>query len=253
MALTIAARGHAEIDGQVFTSRAERVKVTIPKGFRPSELPSYPGVLLYLLRSNPEGRIIIGSEPLRQQLYCSWPAKCREMADSLEKKYACALREQLDKHHNVGTIQPGPKENSQAGLPSVWFEYTDGKRFVRLALAVNQRRAVTFVLTTASAADRATHARSFDQVLRSLKELSDVEALPVAPSPEAGVSDARAPEAAPAATPEATPAASPAAAGPEPAGAVAGEAREAREAPATPRRLSLPLFDPSSPCPQAAR
>lgn len=229
VALTRAARGHAEIDGQVFTSRVERLKLTIPKGWRASDLPSYPGVVLYLLRSQPEGRILVGSEPLRQQLYCSWPPDCRKEGVALEKQYACALQRQLDRQHNVGSIQAGPKENLAAGLPSVWFEYTDNLRYSRVALAVNARRAVTMVLTTSSVADRASHARAFDQALRSLHELSDDEASPATPQ-----ADTR-----PAGDGAAAAAAAVAAADAETADARAGGVH----------RLPLPLFDPTRPCP----
>lgn len=216
--LLVPERAAANIDGQVFTSTADRIRLTIPKGWRASDLPSYPGALVYLLRSQPEGRIVIGAEPLREQLVCSWPQKCRAEA-SLAKQYACALAAQLDRDHNVGSINSGPKESAQAGLPSVWFELSDNRRFVRLAVAVNERRAVTLVLSTQSAADRATHSRAFDQTLRSLQELSEAEVAPTSAPPADGDSTAAASDA-------------------EPTGAT---------------RLMLPLFDPQKGCPAAAR
>lgn len=227
----------ADIDGQVFTAPADHVRLTIPKGWRSSDLPSYPGVLLYLLRSQPEGRIVVAAEPLRQQLFCSWPAECRALPESLEQKYACALITALNPQHNVGKPQPGPRENAAAGLPSVWFEYTDGTRYSRLALAVNDHLAVTMVLTTNSATDRASHARAFDQALRSLRELSAAEA---ASTPTASASTP-----APADSAGAKPAASGATA------EASGAARPAAvEAPRVgPRRLPLAMFDPRASCP----
>lgn len=212
----MAERATADVDGQVFTSTTDRIRLTIPKGWRASDLPSYPGALIYLLRSQPEGRIVVGAEPLREQLVCSWPQKCRGEG-SLAKQYACALVAQLDRKHNVGSINSGPKENEQAGLPSVWFELSDNRRFVRLAVAVNERRAVTLVLSTLSAADRASHSRAFDQTLRSLQELSEAE---VAPAVVATAAD--------------TPAADAPTSDAEPTGST---------------RLALPLFDPQKGCP----
>lgn len=217
--MLLSGRATAEVDGQVFTSTTDRIRLTIPKGWRASDLPSYPGALVYLLRSQPEGRIVVGAEPLREQLVCGWPQKCRAET-SLAKQYACALVAQLDRNHNVGSINSGPKENTQAGLPSVWFELSDNRRFVRLAVAVNERRAVTLVLSTQSAADRATHSRAFDQTLRSLQELSEAEAAPT----------------------------STAAATEEAAATAANE-----EEPAGSSRLALPLFDPIKGCPAQAR
>lgn len=218
-ALLVCQRASADVDGQVFTSTTDRIRLTIPKGWRASDLPSYPGALVYLLRSQPEGRIVVGAEPLREQLVCGWPQKCRA-EPSLAKQYACALVVQLDRNHNVGSINSGPKENAQAGLPSVWFEASDNRRFVRLAVAVNERRAVTLVLSTQSAADRAAHSRAFDQTLRSLQELSEAEAAPASTAPAAGEAAAAAPS---------------------------------EEEPTGSTRLALPLFDPIKGCPPSAR
>jgi hypothetical protein len=219
----------ADVDNQQFTSRARNLKLTVPKGWRPSELPSYPGVLLWMLRSQPPGWIIVADEPLRQQLVCSWPVECRTASEPLSARYACALGKRLEgKDVLLGPLQSGPKENVAAGIPSVWFEFTDGQRFVRQALAVNERRAITLVLSTSSAAARATHARAFDQVLRSLGELSQGEArLPV--SARDGVNA-------------------------EPSRATTAEAikespsiRAPTPAPSPP--IAAPLFDPSYVCP----
>ena len=50
---------------------------------------------------------------------------------------------------HVGPSQAGPKENEEAGLPSVWFEYDDGKHFLRQAVALDDDRAVSLVLVDA--------------------------------------------------------------------------------------------------------
>jgi hypothetical protein len=236
----------AELDNQLFTSSVHRIKITVPKGWRPSELPSYPGIILWMLRSQPEGRIVVGTEPLRQELYCSWPPECRALSQPLAGRYACALRTQLERQNLLlGPVQSGPKENLASGLPSVWFEFTDGKRYVRQALAATERRVVSFALSTGSAADRGSHARAFDQALRSLQELSEEEArptagdasAPAAGTPPASGSSASSTSSSPSSSPSSsTPSSSTPPSSPSPAASV-------------PTTLAMPLFDPDARCP----
>lgn len=230
----------ADLDSQLFTSREHRIKLTVPKGWRASELPSYPGIVLWMLRSQPEARIVVGAEALRQELVCAWPAECRSLSKPLAERYACALRSQLERQDIlVGQIQSGPKENVAAGMPSVWFEFTDGKRYVRQALAANERRVVSLALTAGSIADRGTHARAFDQALRSLHELSEAEARAASPSaladngaaPSAETPSANAGSPSPASSASTTPAAS------------------ASADPADRTKVEAPLFNPDVRCP----
>lgn len=262
IALAPLAPVHADLDNQLFTSSTDRIKLTVPKGWRASEQPSYPGIVLWMLRSQPEGRIVVGVEPLRHELFCSWPPECRTLSQPLAARYACALRAQLERQNFLlGPVQAGPKENAAAGLQSVWFELTDGKRFVRQAIAANERRVVSLALSTGSAADRATHARAFDQALRSLRELTQTEADAV---------DAAAAEAAARTTPSPTAPAAPDAASPAvpapptsppppttpPTSSTPSTSTppaSSTPAPTTPAttgasRLPLPLFDPAIPC-----
>lgn len=239
----------ADLDNQLFTSREHRVKLTVPKGWRASELASYPGIILWMLRSQPEARIVVGAEDLRQELVCSWPAECRALSKPLAERYACALHAQLERQNIlVGQIQAGPKENVAAGLPSVWFEFTDGKRYVRQAVAANERRVVSLALSTGSIADRGTHARAFDQALRSLQELSEAEARAAAPSSPSTDGGAALPPAQPDTSPPSSAssttstASAPSAANP-PAGAATASAPTERT------KISAPLFNPNERCP----
>lgn len=236
----------ADLDNQLFTSPEHRIKLTVPKGWRASELASYPGIVLWMLRSQPEARIVVGAEELRQELVCSWPAECRALSKPLAERYACALQAQLERQNIlVGQIQAGPKENVAAGLPSVWFEFTDGKRYVRQAVAANERRVVSFALSTGSIADRGTHARAFDQALRSLQELSEAEARAAAPSSPSTDGGAAPPPAQPGVSPPSSP--SSAAPAPSPATPPAGAA--AASEPTERTKISAPLFNPNERCP----
>lgn len=166
----------ADLENLVFTSRTERLRLVVPRGWRASDQPSYPGLLLWMARGSPQGQMQLTADRFTRQLYCSWPVTCRGGHDGLPAKYACALRDKLEAHHlRVGPVQAGPKENEAAGLPSIWFEYDDGKHFVRHAIAFSADRAISLILSTPTSEGRATHTRAFEQALRTLHLLSAEE------------------------------------------------------------------------------
>jgi hypothetical protein len=188
--LFVVGESRAELENQnVFTSRIDGIRLVVPRGWRATDQPSYPGLLLWLMRSQPPGEIVLTGEAITRQKYCSWPIACRTSAEPLQGKYACALRERLAaKGLRVGPTQPGPRDNDAAGVPSVWFEYDDGKRFLRQAIAVNGDRALSLVLASPTNDGRATHVRAFEQALRTLRPLTAAESSPA--GPDGGVLDA---------------------------------------------------------------
>jgi hypothetical protein len=190
LALVVIAIGtsSAELENSIFTSKTHKLRLVVPRGWRATDQQSYPGFILWMLRSrsssSPEGKIVLTAEPFTREVYCSWPIACRTNPDPLPAKAACALREKLVKQRiRVGPIQAGPKENEQAGMPSVWFEIDDGKRFLRQAVALSEDRVVTMVLSASSADARSAHVRAFEQALRTLRPLTREE-LGVTPAPE---------------------------------------------------------------------
>ncbi|HEY0479071.1 MAG TPA: hypothetical protein VGD37_16245 [Kofleriaceae bacterium] len=164
----------AELENLVFTSRPQRVRMIVPRGWRASDQPSFPGLLLWMARGAPPGQIELTAENFTRDLYCSWPVRCRTSHEPPASMYACALRAKLDAQQLrvVGPTQAGPKENELAGLPSVWFEYDDGKHFLRHAIAFAPDRAFSLVLSAPTSEARATHTRAFEQALRTLQLLS---------------------------------------------------------------------------------
>jgi hypothetical protein len=163
----------ADLDNQVFTSRANRLRLIVPRFWRASDQASYPGLLLWMARSAPQGQIELTADAFTRELYCSWPVVCRTSHEPLPSRYACALRVKLEALRlRVGPIQAGPKENEAVGLPSVWFEYDDGKHFLRHAIAFSPDRAFSLVLSAPTAEARATHTRAFEQALRTFQLLS---------------------------------------------------------------------------------
>jgi hypothetical protein len=177
----------ADLENGVFTSRPDHLRLIAPRGWRASEQPSYPGLLLWMARSQPQGQIQLTSEAFTRELYCSWPIACRTSHEILPSKYACALRAKLTAlRMHVGPTEAGPKENEAAGLPSAWFEYDDGRHFLRQAIALSSDRAFSLVLSAPTGDARATHTRAFEQALRTLQlltaeETARAEAIDAAP------------------------------------------------------------------------
>ncbi len=173
----------ADLENSVYTSKTDKLRLVVPRGWRATDEPSYPGLLLWMMRSEPEGRIVLTSEPFTRDVYCSWPVRCQMSHDSLPAKAACALGSKLaGQRVRVGPVQGGPKENEDAGLPSVWFEYDDGKHFLRQALAIDEDRVVSLVLSAPTAEARNAHVRAFEQALRTLRPLT-AEELGISTSP----------------------------------------------------------------------
>jgi hypothetical protein len=202
VAIGLVRESAAELENGVFTSRPDHLRMIAPRGWRVSDQPTYPGLRLWMARSQPQGQIELTAEAFTRELYCSWPVACRTSKELLPSKYACALRARLiELRMHVGPTEAGPKENEAAGLPSVWFEYDDGRHFLRQAIAISADRAFSLVLSAPNSDARATHSRAFEQALRTLQLLTPeearsepVDAAPVpsgdAPPADAGLIDA---------------------------------------------------------------
>jgi len=173
VAIVLSGESRADLENQVYTSRADKLRIVVPRGWRATDQPTYPGLLLWMARSEPQGTMQLTTEAFTRELYCSWDRSCRVTHDALPAKYACALRIALEKQHmRVGPVQAGPKENEANGLSSIWFEYDDGKHFLRQAIAFTTDRAITLVLSAPSNDARTSHARAFEQALRTMHLLS---------------------------------------------------------------------------------
>lgn len=175
-ALALVDDSAAELEASVFTSRQHHLRLVVPRNWRASDHSSYPGLLLWMAPPDAAGQMELTAEVFTRDLFCSWPLACRASREGLPSKYACALRPKLEARRlKVGPVQAGPKESEAAGLPSIWFEYDDGKHFLRHAIAFSSDRAVSLVLSAPTSEARATLARGFEQALRTLRLLSAEE------------------------------------------------------------------------------
>jgi hypothetical protein len=200
LAIALPTLASAELENQIFTSKTDQLRLIVPRGWRATDQPSYPGHLLWMMRAQPDAHIVLTAEAFTRTQYCSWPITCRTSHDALPSKLACALRTQLAEaaraqNHvvHIGPIQAGPKENEAAGMPSVWFEHDDGEHFFRQAVALTEDRVVGLMLSTSSPEARAGYVRAFEQALRTLQTLTAEEATAAGaaqptlpPSPDAG-------------------------------------------------------------------
>jgi hypothetical protein len=172
-----------DTEPRVFTSPRDQIRMVVPRQWYATDQPTYPGVILWMMRNQPSAQVALTAEAFTRELYCSWPAQCRASQESVTSRFACALRTKLAAQRlRVGPTQPGPKENEAAGMPSAWFEYEDGKRFLRHAVALTDDRAYSLVLSSPTAEARAAHVRSFEQMLRTLRPLTAEEAAEAAPA-----------------------------------------------------------------------
>jgi hypothetical protein len=170
----------ADLENQIFTSKPDQLRIVVPRGWRATDQPSYPGLLLWMVRNQPDAHIVLTAEAFTRKQYCSWPIQCRSSHDALPSKLACALRGQLEARVHpihLGPIQAGPKENEASGLPSVWFEYDDGKHYFREAVALTEDRIVSLVLSATSPDVRLGYVRAFETALRTLRPLTPEESL----------------------------------------------------------------------------
>src|ERR1041384_4760381 len=85
----------AELENSVFTSRPDRLRIVVPRNWRASDQPSYPGLLLWMAPPGSPGQIDVTAEAFTRELYCSWPRNCRASKEGLPAKYACAMRGKL--------------------------------------------------------------------------------------------------------------------------------------------------------------
>ncbi|HEY1555186.1 MAG TPA: hypothetical protein VGF94_10180 [Kofleriaceae bacterium] len=185
LALASSVIARADLENQVYTSKTDRVQLVVPRGWRATDQPTYPGQLLSMMHDGPDAHIVLTAEPFTRKVYCSWDIECRTSHEPLPTKLACALRKQLaGKPFGlvVGVTQAGPRENEANGIPTVWFEYDDGHHFFRQAVALTEDRVVTLLLATASADARTAYVRAFEQALRTLKPLEQPEPPSSAPT-----------------------------------------------------------------------
>src|SRR5215213_9109095 len=116
--LLVLSRASASLEGEVFTSREANVRMVVPRGWRVSDLATYPGILLWMARTKPPGLMLLTVDTIDTPARCAWPEACRTGGRPLAEQMACALSARL--------VEGGFKTGPVQGGRTPWFDYEDG-------------------------------------------------------------------------------------------------------------------------------
>ena len=161
-ALAVApARARADLDGDVFTSPDDHLRLDVPRGWRVSDRSGYPHVLLTLSRSKPRARLQITVDAI--------VPGCRTVPDAVfcSAEPTAALARLRD-----GLEPLGARITAQLEGRSPELEYQAGRRFVRHALVVIDDRVISVILSTDRADDRTALRRTFDRLVQSVRPVA---------------------------------------------------------------------------------
>jgi len=161
VAISASNASFAEVDGDRFRSDEWHVRMTAPKNWQISEQTSYPNVLLWMVRRNPPGKMLLSAEQQPDHI------------NSLE--YATRTSKVLE---SLGfTVRP-PQHHPATG--AYWVDFTNcvdptknctGKMYLRQAYLVANGVAYALTLSAPDARTRGKHLRAFDYALRSIRLL----------------------------------------------------------------------------------
>lgn len=142
----------AQVTGDRFESQEWGIRISAPIHWRMSAQTSYPSVLLWMHRSNPAGKMLLGVERLTGQ--------------TTSVQYAERIKEQLaDRGFQV------QKPQLHAATGAFWIEFDDGELFFRQALLVSGDIGYSLTLAASGARTRSQHLRAFDYALRSIEKI----------------------------------------------------------------------------------
>ncbi|MBK9031167.1 MAG: hypothetical protein IPL61_07495 [Myxococcales bacterium] len=156
----VAGSARADLDGELFTSPDDGVRLEVPRGWRVSDKSGYPRVLLTLSRSTPRARIVVAIDRI--------VPGCRTEPDAVfcssEPTAAMAgLRARLD--------GLGVRVTAQQQSRTPELEYDSNRRYVRHALIVVGDRVVSVILATDTPDARTALRRTFDRLTQSVRPL----------------------------------------------------------------------------------
>jgi len=162
----------AEVDGDRFRSKEWRIRMTAPKDWQLSEQTSYPNVLLWMVRSAPDGKMLLSAEKLSEDI------------DALE--YANRTVKVLEK---MGFQVRAPQLHSATGAYLVDFDNClhpekgcEGKAFLRQAFLVVDHVGYALTLSAPDLRTRGRLLHAFDYTLRSIRIDRGKPAEPAAPA-----------------------------------------------------------------------
>lgn len=165
----------AEIDGTAFTSEANNVRMTVPRGWRNNDQSSYPGVLLRMYKTNPGGTMLLAVDDLPEKIDPTCVARQTTTGEGVvvEEELPLPLQIACDQSRRLKTFGFEVGTIKEAARPT--FDYASGTRALRQGVAVIEDRVFTLVLSASTPEARAQHTRTFEKSLLSLRALTASE------------------------------------------------------------------------------
>ncbi len=169
--ILVGTSARAGIEGTTFSSEPHNVRMTLTRGWRWADQPTYPGIILRMFHTRPRATVLVAVDPLDEVLEgISAECQTRKPHDNEAATIApqpiqivCEQRRRLDE---LGFKVASIKETERP-----WFDYTADRRYLRQGIAVIGESVFTVILAADTSAVRAQYARVFDKLLRSMRAL----------------------------------------------------------------------------------
>ncbi len=160
-------RATAGLDGLEFTRDVFgwRIAMTAPNNWEPSEERTYPSILLWMIRRDPPGKMLLSAERLSDEKMSA-------------EAYALETTKLLE---NMGFTVRSPQLHSSTG--AFWIDFDNGAVYLRQAFLVRGGIGYALTLSARDSRTRGQHLRAFDGALRSIRVKRAARA---APAPDAG-------------------------------------------------------------------
>lgn len=156
----------AEVVDDEYSSQDWGVSITAPKNWQLAEQTSYPNILLWAVRTNPRGRMLLSAERVE--------AKVDAIA------YATQTSKALE---TLGFSVRPPQLHAPTG--AYWVDFDNGVTFLRQAFVVANGIGYAITLSADDARTRNQHLRAFDYFLRRLSPKRARPSEPPATAPNA--------------------------------------------------------------------
>lgn len=144
----------ADIRDGSFHSETWRVSMSLPKNWQASEQTSYPNILVWMSRRQPDAKMLLSAEAVDPSLDA--------------QGYTAETVERLER---FGFEVRGPQLHAATG--AYWMDLDDGRTFLRQAILVVDGIGYSLTVAARDAGTRGQLLRAFDQALRSIRPLRE--------------------------------------------------------------------------------
>ena len=137
-----------------------------------------PGSLLWMMRSQPEGKIVLTAEAVHARALLLVAGRVpHEPRVDCPAKFACALRQKLHGAAACASVRsrPVPRRTRRPGYRRCGSSTTTASTSFARPSRSREDRAISLVLSTDVERRAREHVRAFEQALRTLRPLTDEE------------------------------------------------------------------------------